>query len=98
MDFQLSEPANHDCEACLDCAPGGSADAIDAGLPRGVSEALADPIVQALMTADRVDPKGVEELVRRMAVLLASNRDGGGVLHDAMRPDDRLPGRPGSLE
>jgi hypothetical protein len=42
-----------------------------------VSEALADPIVQALMAADRVDPKGFEELLRRIAAQLAINRAGG---------------------
>jgi hypothetical protein len=76
MDFQLSEPGNHDCEACPDYAPGGAAEVMSAGLPRGVREALADPIVQALMIADRVDPQRVEELVQRMAALLASNNGG----------------------
>lgn len=38
---------------------------------RDMSEALADPIVQALMAADRVDPKSVAELMRRMADRLA---------------------------
>jgi chorismate mutase len=37
-----------------------------------VSAALADPIVQALMAADRVDPQGVEELLRRITAQLAS--------------------------
>jgi hypothetical protein len=31
-------------------------------LPRGVSEALADPIVQAVMTADRVAPAAAASL------------------------------------
>jgi hypothetical protein len=42
-----------------------------AGLPRGVAEALADPIVQALMAADRVDPRGLAALMRVMAVRLS---------------------------
>jgi phospholipid transport system substrate-binding protein len=41
------------------------------GLPRGASEALADPIVMALMAADRVDPKAVEDLLQRAAAALS---------------------------
>jgi hypothetical protein len=41
------------------------------GVPRGVSEALADPIVQALMAADRVAPASVAALARWMAGQLA---------------------------
>ena len=40
-------------------------------LPRGVSEALADPLVQALMAADGVDRSSVEALMRGMAERLA---------------------------
>jgi hypothetical protein len=40
-------------------------------LPRGVSKALADPLVQALMAADGVDRSSVEALMRRMAERLA---------------------------
>jgi hypothetical protein len=40
------------------------------GLSRGVRDALADPIVQALLAADRVDPKEVADLARRMAARL----------------------------
>ena len=42
------------------------------GLPRGVSEALADPIVQALMAADRIAPTAVAALSRLMAGRLAT--------------------------
>ena len=35
-----------------------------------VSAMLADPIVRALMAADRVDPQWVEALMRRMAWVL----------------------------
>ena len=72
MDFHNSEPSIHGCEASRDHAAERLAACVEAGLPRGVCEALADPIVQALMAADRVDPKGVETLVRRMAAQLAS--------------------------
>ena len=40
------------------------------GLSRGVRQALADPIVQALLAADGVDPRDVADLARRMAVRL----------------------------
>jgi hypothetical protein len=40
-------------------------------LPRGVSKALADPLVRALMEADGVDRLSVETLMRRMAERLA---------------------------
>lgn len=36
----------------------------------GMSDALADPIVQALMTADRIDARSVAALMRRVAVRL----------------------------
>ena len=68
MDFQNSEFDIDGFEASLDHA--SERLSVEAELPRGVSEALADPIVQALMAADRVDPKGVEELVRRIAASL----------------------------
>ena len=42
-----------------------------AGLPRGVREALADPLGQALLAADRVDPRDVADLSRRMAAALS---------------------------
>jgi hypothetical protein len=51
-----------------------------AGLPRGVAEALADPIVQALMTADGVDPRALAALMRAVAARLSDNAlsQGGG--------------------
>ena len=42
------------------------------GLSRGVRDALADPIVQALLAADRVDPQEVADLARRVAARLSS--------------------------
>jgi hypothetical protein len=74
MEFQPTEPADECCDACLDYAPESAAEFVAAGLPGGVSQALADPIVQALMAADRVDPKRVEALVRRMAEQLGRRR------------------------
>jgi hypothetical protein len=49
-----------------------------AGLPRGVAEALADPIVQALMAADRVDPRGLIALICLMAARLSDNTPSTG--------------------
>jgi hypothetical protein len=46
----------------------------DEGLSRSVREALADPIVQALLAADGVDPRDVADLSRRMAARLSSPR------------------------
>jgi hypothetical protein len=40
------------------------------GLSRGVRDALADPIVQALLAADHVDPQEVADLARRVAARL----------------------------
>jgi phospholipid transport system substrate-binding protein len=40
-------------------------------LPVGLSEALHDPIVIALMAADSVDPKGLEQLLQHIAARLA---------------------------
>jgi hypothetical protein len=75
MDVQNSERGICGCEISLDRVAEGVVEAAATGLSRGVSEALADPIVQALMAADRVDPKGVEELLRRITAQLASEPD-----------------------
>ncbi len=42
------------------------------GLSPGVRDALADPIVQALLAADRVDPQEVADLARRVAARLSA--------------------------
>jgi hypothetical protein len=42
------------------------------GLSRGVRDALADPIVQALLAADHVDPQEVADLARRVAARLSA--------------------------
>jgi hypothetical protein len=41
------------------------------GISRAVRDALADPIVQALLAADRVDPQDVADLSRRVAAWLS---------------------------
>jgi hypothetical protein len=71
MDFRTTEPGSDGSKALLDLAAEGVALSVATELPRGVSEALADPIVKALMAADRVDPKCVEDLFRRTAAWLA---------------------------
>jgi hypothetical protein len=75
MDVHNSEPGICGFEPSLDHVAERVVEAAATGLSRGVSEALADPIVQALMAADRVDPKGVEELLRRITAQLASEPD-----------------------
>jgi phospholipid transport system substrate-binding protein len=67
VDFQKTESGSDGAGTSLYYAP-ADAPSVATGLPRGVSEALADPIVIALMAADRVDPKG---LLRRVAAQLA---------------------------
>ena len=71
MDFQKAEPGSDDLETSFSHASEA------AGLQVGLTEALADPIVKALMAADGVDPKGLEELLRRTAarVALRDQRD-----------------------
>jgi phospholipid transport system substrate-binding protein len=71
MDFQKTEPGIDGSETSLHRAAKEAAPSTGTGLPRGVSAALADPIVKALMVADRVDPQGLEELLRRTAAQLA---------------------------
>jgi hypothetical protein len=47
---------------------------VDAGPRAGLSEVLADPIVQALMAADSTDRDGVEAMMRAMAARLGSRK------------------------
>src|SRR5437868_13356618 len=74
MDFQKAEPRSDDLEISVNHASAGVAGVAANGLPVGVSEALADPIVKALMAADGVDPKGLEELLQRTASRLAQEQ------------------------
>lgn len=71
MDVQKTEPGGDSSETSLNQAAEGVALSAATGLPAGVCEALADPIVQTLMAADGVDPKGLEDLLRRTAARLA---------------------------
>jgi phospholipid transport system substrate-binding protein len=73
MDFQKTEPSIDGSETSLQRAAKEAAPSTESGLPRGVSEALADPIVQALMAADRVDPQGLEELLQHAVARVAQH-------------------------
>ena len=55
------------------------------GLSRALRDALADPIVQALLVADRVDPRDLVDLSRRMAAWL-SRREAIGAGDEARFP------------
>jgi phospholipid transport system substrate-binding protein len=70
MNVQLTEPGIGGFATSLDPATDGVTPSLP-GLPRGVSEALADPIVRAVMAADRLDPKAVEALLRGAGARLA---------------------------
>lgn len=76
MDSEKAEPGSDDLEPSLDHATPGVAPST-AELPGAVSEALADPIVKALMAADGVDPKYLEQLLRHTAARLARDQDDG---------------------
>ncbi len=56
----------------LDRAAEGLADSVVAGLSPAVAEALSDPIVRAMMAADRVEPAHLEGLLRTAAENLAA--------------------------
>jgi hypothetical protein len=71
MDVQKTETGIGGRYTSPDQAAGEAALPVARGLPRGASEALADPIVRALMAANRVDPNAVEQLLRRVALRLA---------------------------
>jgi hypothetical protein len=53
----------------------------DLELSRGVRDALADPIIQALLAADRVEPQEVADLARRMAARLSPRTQCGQRRH-----------------
>jgi hypothetical protein len=70
MDWYVTETLFTPTEDCI--GPAATKEADIGGVPRGVTEALADPIVQALMAADGVVPASVAALSRRMARQLAT--------------------------
>jgi hypothetical protein len=52
------------------------------GLSRAVRDALADPTIQALLVADRVDPRDVADLSRRVAAWLSLLQAADRKTHD----------------
>jgi hypothetical protein len=72
MNFYPNDPSPRGLDA-LDAAAEGLADSVLKGLSNELSEVLADPIVQALMAADGVDPACIETLLRRVASAKLSN-------------------------
>ena len=73
MDFQKIEPSIDGSETSLQRAAREAAPSTGIRLPRGVSDALADPIVKALMAADHVDPQGLEELLLHAVARVAQD-------------------------
>jgi phospholipid transport system substrate-binding protein len=71
MQFPKTDPGSHGSEGSLHHAADGVVPSAATQLPWGVSEALADPIVKALMAADRVDQNDLEALLGRAADRLA---------------------------
>lgn len=59
-------------DEAVDRAANDLADSVTDGLSASVCEALEDPIVLALMAADRIDRRGVDALLRRMGAALAN--------------------------
>jgi phospholipid transport system substrate-binding protein len=74
MNFQKAEPGRDGFEPSLDHAAAGVAAVAATELPGGVSKALADPIVKAVIAADGVERKGLEESLRRTASRLARDQ------------------------
>jgi hypothetical protein len=72
MDFRENWGTDLPLDAALDQAGAALADSLTAGLSGAVCEALSDPIVLALMAADRVDRGAFEAMLRRMAATLAN--------------------------
>jgi len=70
----------NDFGRAVDAAAAGMADSITGALTDSVSEAVSDPLVLAIMSADRVDPSAFEAMLRRMAAKLAAGKLGGGRL------------------
>jgi hypothetical protein len=66
MDFHSNDPGGG-CEDDGGLGLEGIGDAAPCATSGGISELLAEPIVQALMAADGVDRNGLEALLCRVA-------------------------------
>jgi len=71
-DMIEARPQEADPMAALDCAAVAMADSVVAGLSPAVAEALADPIVRAMMAADKVEQAELENVLRTAARNLAA--------------------------
>lgn len=58
----------------IDEAAGALADSITGALGDAVADAVADPLVLSVMAADKVDPKGFEAMLRKVAAKLSKRR------------------------
>jgi len=72
MDWQRRDLEIERSEVFGGEAPAAFAGDVSSEVPQAVAEALADPIVQALMCADHVAPEAVAALARRMGVKIRS--------------------------
>jgi hypothetical protein len=64
----------------FDIAANGLADSIIGGYSDSIANALADPVVRAVMAADGLEPRAFETLLRTMAAKLDHYRSSGGSL------------------
>jgi phospholipid transport system substrate-binding protein len=71
MDLQKAKSGTDGLENSLNTPAEGVTAPVTTGLPPGVSKALADPIVQALMAADRVNAEEFRALLQRVTLWLA---------------------------
>jgi hypothetical protein len=73
MDSHMIGPAETlPFDEALDRAATAFADSIADGLSGAVREALADPVVVAMMAADKVDRRSFETMLRQMGATLAN--------------------------
>lgn len=77
MENHTNEPNIASFEDAFDVAADALADSVLDGVSSGVSEILSDPIVVALMTADRVDRPSFEALLRKLAAKLRFGQSPG---------------------
>jgi hypothetical protein len=64
----------------IDRAADSLAQSITSAFSDAVSAAVSDPLIMAVMSADRVDPAALEAMLRRMADKLANGSKGGACL------------------
>jgi hypothetical protein len=68
-----------DFDVAVDLAGAGMGDSVASAFTDAVSEALADPLIRAVMSADKVDPSSLETMLRKLARTIAAKpSDGGG--------------------